>query len=356
MHSTAGPTITGRTTADRTAATASPVFVSAELVHKANPDGVLLTGWRRTGEGTFTITAHWPYTHRFYATRSGHLDLVLLNETVRQVFPLLSHAAYDVPFGHPLLWERYSYRIAPRTQRAGDLSGPVELHVTCTESARRGPRVSALALRIDVVRAGLRLATAATRFTVQTPAVYRRLRAAQAGTESGRGPARAAHGLRLTEPAPPVPRPYPGRGALDDLALTPTGTPHAWRLRADTTHPVFFDHAVDHIPGLLLLEAARQAARSTVHAGSAVVAVDSTFTRFVELGSPCRIATRILPHDPAGRTRVAVAMEQDGAEAFSATVTLQQSAPRCGQGARRAGGGVRGGRALRTVSTRLCRP
>ncbi|MFC5143291.1 ScbA/BarX family gamma-butyrolactone biosynthesis protein [Streptomyces aureoversilis] len=345
MHSTAG----------RTTATASPAFVPAELVHKANPDGVLLTGWHRTGEDTFTVAAHWPYTHRFYTTGPGRLDLVLLNETVRQTFPLLSHAAYDVPFGHPLLWERYRYRITPHALRAVDLSGPVELRVTCTESVRRGPRVTALALRIDVVRAGLRLATADTRFTIQTPAVYRRLRAGQSGTESGSGTAQGAPGLRVTEPAPPVPRPYPGRGALDNLALTPTGTPHTWRLRADTTHPVFFDHAVDHIPGQLLLEAARQAARSTAHGRAAVVAVDSTFTRFVELGSPCRIETRPLPHDPAGHARVAVTMEQDGAETFSAAVTLQQSEPRCAPGARRPAG-VRDVRALRNSTTRLCRP
>ncbi|WP_260845011.1 AfsA-related hotdog domain-containing protein [Streptomyces sp. SLBN-31] len=49
-----------------------------------------------------------------------------------------------------------------------------------------------------------------------------------------------------------------------DVVLSPLGQPHRWQLRVDTRHPVLFDHIVDHVPGMLLIEAARQAATATL--------------------------------------------------------------------------------------------
>ena len=34
--------------------------VPRELVHKTNPDEVLLTDWHRTAPDAFTVTARWP--------------------------------------------------------------------------------------------------------------------------------------------------------------------------------------------------------------------------------------------------------------------------------------------------------
>ncbi|WP_442819295.1 AfsA-related hotdog domain-containing protein [Streptomyces sp. NBC_01236] len=53
-----------------------------------------------------------------------------------------------------------------------------------------------------------------------------------------------------------------GRDRFEDAVLAATDRPDRWQLRVDTTHPALFDHLVDHAPGILLLEAARQAARA----------------------------------------------------------------------------------------------
>ncbi|WP_412077145.1 ScbA/BarX family gamma-butyrolactone biosynthesis protein [Streptomyces xanthophaeus] len=307
-----------------------PIRVPSELVHKRRADEVLLTGWRRTAPDAFTVSAHWPADHRFYAVRHALHDPLLLSETIRQVFPLLSHAAYDVPFGHHLLWDYYHYSLTRDALHAEHLPAALDLHVTCLEAVRRGNRVTALTLRIDAVRGGLPLATARTRFTVQSPAIYRRLR--------------AEHGEIRLVPELPLPSPVPpsrlGRTSCQDVVLSPTETAHRWRLRVDNRHPVLFDHPLDHVPGMLLLEAARQASQDVCHQQPMVaVAMDNHFSRYVEFDAPCHVEAQLLSDDALGRTRVGIVMRQDGAEHYSATVTLEP-APTTrhpGQGHRRDG-------------------
>lgn len=303
-----------------TATLALPVaFVAGELVHKARPGSVLLTGLRPDGSDGFVVSAHWPEAHECYATGRTALDPLLLTETVRQSFPLLCHSAYDVPLGHHLLWDTFGYELTPAALAPADHSGAVELHVTCLESTRRGGRAAALTLLISVVQEGLLLAECRTRLTVQSPAVYQRLRA-------GRGTPEAVTAL----PAAPIASIAPSalvRTGLRDVVLSPAVGLGRWRLRVDTTHPLFFDHPLDHAPGLLLLEAACQAALMLpADHPQSVMGMDTSFTRYVELDAPCRIEVRPLDRDPEGHGRTVVSLWQNGVECFTATVRLARKA------------------------------
>ncbi|MGA4846462.1 ScbA/BarX family gamma-butyrolactone biosynthesis protein [Streptomyces sp. G5(2025)] len=308
------------TTPVSTAPAPRTAYVPSELVHKQQADEVLLTGWRRTAPDAFTVTASWPTDHSFYAVRHTLHDPLLLTETIRQIFPLLSHAAYDVPFGHHLLWETYDYALIRDALHAEHVPALLDLHVTCLEEVRRGSRVTALTLRIDAVRGGLPLASARTRFTIQSPAIYRRLR--------------AGHGERPLAPALPLPSPVPpsrvGRLSCRDVVLSPTQASDQWQLRVDNRHSILFDHPLDHVPGMLLLEAARQAAQGMCPQQPMVaVAMENRFFRYVEFDAPCWVKARPLADDAQGRTRVDVVMRQNGTEHYAVTVTLEPApAPR----------------------------
>lgn len=317
-----------------TATLALPVaFVAGELVHKARPGSVLLTGLRPDGSDGFVVTAHWPEAHECYVTGRTALDPLLLTETVRQSFPLLCHSAYDVPLGHHLLWDTFGYELTPAALAPADHSGAVELHVTCLESTRRGGRAAALTLLISVVQEGLLLAECRTRLTVQSPAVYQRLRA-------GRGTPEAVTAL----PAAPIASIAPSalvRTGLRDVVLSPAVGLGRWRLRVDTTHPLFFDHPLDHAPGLLLLEAARQAALMLpADHPQSVMGMETSFTRYVELDAPCRIEARPLDRDPGGHGRTVVSLWQNGVECFTAAVRLARKAGPGDSALVRAGGEV----------------
>ncbi|MBW8800473.1 MAG: hypothetical protein JF597_44935 [Streptomyces sp.] len=253
--------------------------VSPDFTHKTNQAEVLLRDWRRTAPDAFTVTAAWPATHPFYVNRLGLHDPLLLSETVRQTLPLLSHGAYRVPFGHQLLWKDFGWSLDPSAACADGGPAELELHITCTEVTYRRERAAAISLSVEVERGGRHLAAARSRFTIQDRTVYNRLRGPYAD-------AAAATARAVPLPPPAGLTPF-GRDRFEDVVLAATDRPDRWQLRVDTTHPTLFDHLVDHVPGMLLLEAARQAALATAHPGTAAVTgMESDFARYAEMDAP----------------------------------------------------------------------
>lgn len=82
-----------------------------------------------------------------------------------------------------------------------------------------------------------------------------------------------------------------GQVTSDQLPVTYTADPDPlitrvhgqWTLRAPIGHPVYFDHVLDHLPGLLVLDAAQQAARQRIGASAPIRWVDGRFHAFLEL-------------------------------------------------------------------------
>ncbi|AJP02031.1 hypothetical protein TU94_11455 [Streptomyces cyaneogriseus subsp. noncyanogenus] len=287
-------------------------------VHKRNGAEVLLSTWRMLGADTYAVTAHWPREHAFYHPAHGLHDPLLLCETVRQSVPLLSHVAYGVPFGHQQAWEHLRFALNAGALVATTAPAELELRIACSDIVRRGTRLAALTMAVDITLNGQRLGTATTRFNNQPRAVYQRLRGRCADVDLARE--------RALTPGPAVAAEQVARVREEDVVLSPTDIPNRWQLRVDLTHPVLFDHPVDHAPGMLLLEAARQAAHTMSARPSTVVAMDAEFIRYTEFDEPCWVWTDSLPSDEQGRRRVLVTLEQSGRRVFSADVTLE-SAP-----------------------------
>jgi hypothetical protein len=293
---------------------ALPAPVPRAFTHKRNPSEVLLTSWRRTGRDTFSVEARWPRDHAFYTHRNGLLDPLLLSESVRQTLPLLSHAAYDVPLGHHLLWQHLRWELDPAAARDEGQHTDIELRITATDVKYRGSRAAAMDLHVQVWRQGARLAEVRTCFTIQDRRVYERLRGRYA--DVGLANARAL-------PVPPPVSVFGTDARRDaDAVLARADGENRWRLRMDTSHPILFDHPVDHAPGMLLLEAARQAAHASRPRATAVVGMEAAFLRYAELDAPCWIEAQQLPDAPAGRQRVLVTARQHDEEIFTDVVTL----------------------------------
>lgn len=79
------------------------------------------------------------------------------------------------------------------------------------------------------------------------------------------------------------------------------GNTHLARMLVDANHAFFFEHAIDHIPGLMFVEAARQLAVAVAHLdfhvpfGSPFVLNDlsARFVSFAELDSPTFILSTV---------------------------------------------------------------
>ncbi|AJE44491.1 ScbA/BarX family gamma-butyrolactone biosynthesis protein [Streptomyces nodosus] len=272
-------------TASNPATPTSPATaVPREYVHKSVQSEVLLTGWSPAGPDRHRVTARWPLTHPFYGPVGGFHDPMLVAESVRQCVPLLSHAAYDVPFGHRQVWSRFRYKIDPAALAVSNTPAEVEMRITCPEVIRRAGRLVSVDMRIDLSLDDRPLGTASTRFANLSPALYPRLR----------GPyADIAEAYRRALPLAPPTAPAPvARTEFTDVVLSPTNSPALHQLRVDLTHPALFDHPVDHAPGMLLLEAARQATHAHTHPQPLITtAIQAEFTHYVELDAPCWIHT-----------------------------------------------------------------
>ncbi|MFD7916546.1 ScbA/BarX family gamma-butyrolactone biosynthesis protein [Streptomyces sp. NPDC059752] len=288
-----------------------------EYVHKSAHSEVLLTGWHTVAPDEFVVTAQWPRAHSFYTPDGGHHDPLLLAESVRQAIPLLSHVAYDVPFGHRQIWDTFSYSTNADALAVGSTPADISLHIRCSGISRRGRRLAGLTMHVTATRGGEFLGTAEAGFTNQPEAVYQRLRGRNGDLDDV-----AAHTIPL--PPPLTPRRV-GRDRFHDVVLSPTSSTRRAQLRADVNHPILFDHPVDHAPGMLLLEAVRQAAyRSAYPRRGVLTDMEIRFFRYAELTSACWIETLPNTEEASAPDRhpVRVIARQNDEVIFAATASI----------------------------------
>ncbi|MFJ5115869.1 ScbA/BarX family gamma-butyrolactone biosynthesis protein, partial [Streptomyces sp. NPDC088551] len=285
--------------------------VPKEFVHRAAVAEVMLTDWKRKDDTHFNVTAQWPRGHSFFSPIGPHHDPMLAAETIRQTGSLLAHAEFGVPLGHHFLMRHLHYTVEPDHILTASTPATLDIDVTCTDIRKRGNTLTGLHYETVIHRDGQPAAHGSASYTCTTPAVYQRLRAHHTT------PTRTPH--PLTTPAPPH---TVGRTTPTDVVLTPTTTPHQWQLRADTHHPILFDHPVDHIPGMLLLEAARQAATATPHTPTPLLPTTTTthFHHYAELHTPTTIHTTTT-HTTPTHTTLHITGHQNTTPIFTTTLT-----------------------------------
>ncbi|WP_405624830.1 hypothetical protein OG933_44025 [Streptomyces sp. NBC_00016] len=285
--------------------------VPKELVHRASVAEVMLTDWARVDDERFTVSAQWPRGHSFFAAVDGCHDPLIAAETIRQAGSLLAHAEFGVPLDHHFLMWDLAIAVEPAHLRVGDAPASVELEISCSDIKRRRGELAGLHYDAVIRRGGHIAATGSATFTCTSAKVYERLRGERAASMH--------RPLPLTAPAAPQ---NVGRVSPMDVVLSPIGQPDRWQLRADTAHPILFDHPVDHVPGMVLLEAARQATTALLGHNTLPLGITGEFTKYAELDAPCLIEARRLTRTPAQRgPAVLVTAHQHGTPVFRSTVT-----------------------------------
>lgn len=279
--------------------------IPKEYVHLGRSDMVFLTDWRRSEEGEFSLSARWP------APAEGlPYDPRVLTQTIRQSGLVIAHAAYGVPLSDQTLLHYFDFTVAPGFRVAPQ--GPCDLtvEVSVTEPKKRGRTVSSLGMDVRVLQGGTMAARADSEFGWISPRAYRRLRGEHLTVDWN----------AWTVPAPVGPRTV-ARHTPADVVLTAGDHPLHWQLRNDVDNVVLYDHPVDHVPGLVLMEAAQQAAHAALYpAPFEATTVTSEFERYAEFDRPCWIEAEILPAGP-GETSVLVTAAQDGETVFRGRLT-----------------------------------
>lgn len=250
--------------------------VPRQLVHRAAVAETFLTDWERTGADRFRLCAQWPRAHQLHVScdRSAYEPL-LVAETVRQCGALLSHAEYQAPLDHCFVLKELRLTTYPEHLAVGGAPAEPVLDVTVFDVRHRAGRPTAFRYDTDVRLGCERVASAHIAVSWTSASVYRRLRGG-----------RTADTVSSLPLPPALPAGTVGRALAADVVLAPPDRPGRWQLRVDTAHPVFFDHPLDHVPGMLLLEAARQAVRAVTAGPDSCASFRAAFHQYAELDRP----------------------------------------------------------------------
>ncbi|WUV78430.1 A-factor biosynthesis protein [Streptomyces sp. NBC_01476] len=250
-------------------------------MHRTSVAEVLLTDVRPDRTGGFEAAASWPRSHTTFP-RDGsdlHSPLILV-ETMRQLGIYVPLRYFGVPRTSHLLITDLQYTLtAGREPRAAQGCTEVTCRVEVSD-LHRGTHGDVNGMRLDVtyLAGGDIFARSGGGVRFVAAQRYAALRA-DAPPQQQSPPAAGGR------PEPATLAVADGRDVLitrmgDALAVEP----------ADPHHPFFFDHPTDHVPGMVLLESARQAAaaasdgRLTRPTSARLVA-----TRFTEFAPPARV-------------------------------------------------------------------
>jgi A-factor biosynthesis hotdog domain len=270
--------------------------VPRALVHRAAISEVFVTDVLGAGDGRFRIGLQLPRAHSVH-TDGGppYHDLLLGCEAARQASALIAHRFYGVPHGHAFIFGTLDTRMEdPEAFRIGSAPAHVALDVDTEQRFRHG----ALARQRLLVRGSV---DGVPCLAGEATAVY------MAGTRYAALRARARRGAGDERPPRPVPaapaavgRHHPRNVVISDPVPTADGTVFAAGVIVDEDHPVFFDHPLDHIPAMLILEAFRQTAVAAIAEIAYVPAervlltgVQARFRDFAELTEPAQCVATV---------------------------------------------------------------
>ncbi|WAL67971.1 ScbA/BarX family gamma-butyrolactone biosynthesis protein [Amycolatopsis cynarae] len=294
--------------------------IPRSFVHRAAVSEVFVTDLNILGEGRAEIGAQWPRRHSFFGPRtpSSH-DPMLCAETFRQAGLLIAHQVYGIPLGHSFLSDHKTYSVD--AAGLGTVGRPVDvvLQASAHDIQYRGKNVAGMRLDFECFRDGHRIGSASERWRCVSSAVYRRVRGDHFAATPFQARAR-----------PTVAPALVGRERAEDVLLaaasSETAAAATFSLQFDPDHAVLFDHPVDHVPGMVLMEAARQAALLAVGDPHALpVDVEFGFDAYVEFDAECLLLVTAEPVAADGTRRVRVVARQNGATAASGSLAMRLS-------------------------------
>ncbi|MCW8375473.1 ScbA/BarX family gamma-butyrolactone biosynthesis protein [Streptomyces justiciae] len=258
--------------------------VSRTLVHRTSVAEVFVTDSAAIGEETFLVAAQLPRGH-LIGENAPMYDYTLLIEVVRQAGVLVAHEHLDVELGSAFIFRSLNLRTVGLTQlRIG--ATPAHVLVTMTVHPRRNKagRIQGFTFSGNVALDGQVAMSGNGALLIVSQRAYRTLRAKRRT---------AATDLALPRFTPAAPSAV-GRSEARNVVITAPVVASEARVSAqlvlDASHPHMFDHPLDHVPGHLQMEAARQlaiAAVAQLHGLSprtlTISAIETEFTDYAEL-------------------------------------------------------------------------
>ncbi|MBB5803002.1 hypothetical protein F4560_002770 [Saccharothrix ecbatanensis] len=300
--------------------------VHKELVHRRSVHEVLLTDSARTSPDDFAVAAQLSRGHRLFGDRATAFhDPLMVLEAARQATVLVAHRYCDVAADRAFIANTMACEVTDldALRDHGDPADAVIVMRTADRRMRSG-ELTGMTFAIDVTVDGARAMSMAGALMFMPRADYRDLRALRrAGKPTG----------GASTPASPLSASAVGRRDQRNVVIGPSGPDGTdadearFAVVVDQRHPSLFDHELDHLPAIHLIEVFRQGAIAAAGLRGAsphelvLTRCDTTFTDFAELDAPVTCVVSLPPRD-GGPWVARVGLEQSGGRIAEATVDL----------------------------------
>ncbi|HEX3782530.1 MAG TPA: ScbA/BarX family gamma-butyrolactone biosynthesis protein [Pseudonocardiaceae bacterium] len=295
--------------------------VPRDPVHRRALSELFLTDSKQVDQQLFVAAAQLPPSHSYYtdhALGQDRLDPLLLLECCRQAETYAVHAHFGLPRNTKFVLQKWSLRLLdPNAARR--VRGPAELLIAAhvRDPRWRGDQLRGLRYEMDLTLAGSPVGVVGMEVSYLPEEFYTVLR--RRGHTS---PPPDSDSFRAGPPTSSVPAAGVARVSQHNVLLCDAVTSDQEvraTVRVAGEHASLFDHPQDHLPGMTLMEAGRQAALLAVTEFTGVAAVDAVlggmrmaFDNYVELDQPVTVSA----HRPEpGSAVVPVTVEQRGATA-----------------------------------------
>jgi hypothetical protein len=265
--------------------------IDRALVHRDSIAEVLLTDLVKLDETEVLVAAQWPRSHRVYRPdRYGRHDPMLILESIRQTGLAVSHYAFGVDFDQQSLMRDVGFVLDQRNEPRALLSSTnLAITVGCRDQIVRGDRLRGMTIELSFAVDGLPFATGYGTIRWISAQSYAALRARS-------GIRLDWDQLRWSSVIPPR-KASSVRAAEDVLLSRKAGPGSKRRLVVPLDHPVYFDHPLDHAPGMLLIDAAWQAVVEQRGDEARLVACTLDCSAVTELGLDTDIVLRRVSSD-----------------------------------------------------------
>ena len=322
--------------------------VDRTLIHRRRAGEAFLTDAVRTGPHGFVAAALLPPAHPHYGAHTGpsrDRDPMLLLECARQAETYAAHTMFGVePDGRFVLrnWSaEFAAAAAPAAPApaapapaapapaapAPAAAGPTELLMTAVTRNPRlvRDRIRGLDYDLELWAAGARVGRVSMEVGYLSDAAYTLIR-----SRRHHGPPPSSDDLVPAEGCPVAPARVGRVRATDALLLDVAAGARAVTavLRVPVENPSLFDHAQDHVPAMVLVEAARQLAALATQEWdgdpperTGMAAMRSSFSAYAELAEPVGMTARPAAAAVDGRS-VEVTFRQAGADIARAQVVM----------------------------------
>jgi hypothetical protein len=235
----------------------------AAVLHKTAPEQAFMTDWMLgPGDDWCTIAGRLPLAHaRFGDTAAPYHDIVMMAEVVRQAGLVVAEEWIKVPAGRQFLLREMKVSLDPieHARRSRETCDVLISQDPSSKVKMRAGRSAAGGRMVSRIAIGGQSAGFSEVMGLWVPdEVYGSLRKDKGdGATSGKG---------LPEPTPRADvetrtgKRNPENSVLTPLRAAGSGEPRAYEaaMVIEPADPTFFDHPLDHVPGLLMLEGIQQ--------------------------------------------------------------------------------------------------